>query len=62
MGRWKGSTFKEYIREELHVFSKGMSRDMKRLFRFVNISGGVFHDITSTTVDSDYNLNVVAAA
>ena len=28
MGHWKGSTFKEYIREELHVFSEGMSCDM----------------------------------
>jgi hypothetical protein len=62
MGRWKGSTFKEYIREELHVFSKGMSRDMKRLFKFVNISGGVFHDVTASTIASEYDVNVAAAA
>lgn len=57
MGRWKGSTFKEYIREELHVFSKGMSRNMRRLFKFVNISGGVLHDVTSTTIATEYNVN-----
>jgi hypothetical protein len=61
MGRWKGATFKEYIREELHVFSHGMSRDMKRLFKFVNISGGAFHDVTSTVITSDYNINAAAA-
>jgi hypothetical protein len=25
MGRWRGATFKEYIREELACFSEGMS-------------------------------------
>lgn len=29
MGRWKGKTFKEYIREDLHCFSEGMSRNNK---------------------------------
>lgn len=46
MGRWKSATFKEYIREELHCFSNGMSRKMKQTFNFVNIAGGAFHDIT----------------
>lgn len=61
MGRWKGATFKEYIREELHVFSEGMSHDMKRKFQFVNISGGVFHDVTAAAVASEYNTNAAAA-
>ncbi|KAL3793071.1 hypothetical protein HJC23_003079 [Cyclotella cryptica] len=61
MGRWKGATFKEYIREELHVFSKGMSKDMKRKFQFVNISGGVFHDVTEVAVASAYTVNAAAA-
>ena len=26
MGRWRGATFKEYIREELACFSEGMSK------------------------------------
>jgi hypothetical protein len=62
MGRWKGATFKEYIREELHVFSEGMSHDMEQKFQFVNISGGVFHDVTAVAVASEYNTNAAAAA
>jgi hypothetical protein len=61
MGRWKGATFKEYIREELHVFSRGMSRDMKRKFQFVNISGGVFHDVTEAAIATEYTVNAAAA-
>jgi hypothetical protein len=61
MGRWKGPTFKEYIREELHVFLQGMSRDMKQKFQFVNISGGVFHDVTLEVVATEYSVNAAAA-
>ena len=39
MGRWRGDTFKEYIREELACFSAGMSKAMKKTFKFVNITG-----------------------
>ena len=45
MGRWRGATFKEYIREELAVYSENMSRDMRTKFGFVNIAGNAFHDI-----------------
>lgn len=45
MGRWRGETFKEYIREQLDVFSKGMSKNMKQKFNFVNVEGGVNSDI-----------------
>ena len=45
MGRWRGATFKEYIREELACFSDGMSRNMTKRFNFVNITGGSYHDI-----------------
>jgi hypothetical protein len=38
MGHWKGATSKEYIREELACYSAGMTRDMKRNFKFVNIA------------------------
>ena len=55
MGRWRGATFKEYIREELVRFSKGVSTDMKKTFRFVNVAGNAFHDITNTVVLLDYN-------
>jgi hypothetical protein len=61
MGRWRGATFKEYIREELHVFSKGMSINMKQTFKFVNISGGAFHDVTTSVLDMEYNVNAAAA-
>ena len=46
MGRWRGATFKEYIRKELACFSAGMSSNMMRQFNFVNIAGGAYHDIT----------------
>jgi hypothetical protein len=55
MGRWRGVTFKEYIREELACFSAGMSSDMKRSFRFVNVAGNAFHDITNNVVLSEYD-------
>ena len=48
----------EYIREELACFSKGMSKSMKQLFGFVNIAGGMFHDITDKVIDTNYNINV----
>jgi hypothetical protein len=28
MGRWRGDTFKEYVRKELHCFSDGMAKAM----------------------------------
>ena len=37
MGRWRGATFKEYIREQLACYSEGMTTKMKRNFKFVNV-------------------------
>jgi hypothetical protein len=51
MGRWRGDTFKEYVRNELACFSSGISRDMKQ---FVNVSGNAFSDITNTYVNVEY--------
>ena len=48
MGRWRGATFKEYIREELACYARNMSRDMKQKFNFVNIAGNVFTEIQHT--------------
>ena len=62
MGRWKGATFKEYIREELACYSAGMTTNMKRNFKFVNISGNAYHDVTTTCLVEDYNVNCAAAA
>jgi hypothetical protein len=53
MGRWKGATFKEYIREELTCYSAGMSTNMKCNFKFVNISGNAYHDIMTTCIERD---------
>jgi hypothetical protein len=52
MGRWRGATFKEYIREELAVYSTNMSRDMRKQFGFVNIAGNAFHDIDEGALDT----------
>jgi hypothetical protein len=62
MGRWKGATFKEYIREELACYSAGMSSSMKRRFKFVTISGNAYNDVTATCLEADYNVNASLAA
>ena len=51
MGRWRGATFKEYIREELACYAAGMSGDMKQKFNFVNIAGNAFHEINDLIFD-----------
>ena len=61
MGRWRSDTFKEYICAELSDFSKGMSKDMKKVLNFVNIEGGVFHDVTRHAINSPYD-NATGAA
>lgn len=43
--------FKEYIREELAIYSEGMSRDMKRKFGFVNIAGNAFHEVDAEALE-----------
>ena len=48
MGRWRGATFKEYIREELVCYAHNMSRDMKQKFNFVNKAGNAFTEIPHT--------------
>jgi hypothetical protein len=52
MGRWRGETFKEYVREELHCFSDGIAKNMKQSFHFVNVTGHAFHDIPLDTLSS----------
>lgn len=58
LGRWRGETFKEYIREQLSDFSDGMSKSMQKRFGFVNVEGGAYCDITTTVVGMDYNVAV----
>jgi hypothetical protein len=61
MGRWRSATFMTYIREELSCFSAGMSTRMKTKFNFVNITGGVYTDITPTLVNLPYTTNATTA-
>ncbi len=62
MGRWQGAMFKEYIREELAIFSEGMSTSMKKKFDFVNIAGNTFNAITEDLINREYEINVSAAS
>jgi hypothetical protein len=54
--------FNEYIQEELACYSAGMTKIMKRNFKFVNIAGNAYHDVTGTCIEEDHNINCVAAA
>ena len=61
-GDWRSATFTECIREELACFAQGMSKDMKRKFNSVNISGGANNglvDVTRNTIFSAYDSNDV---
>jgi hypothetical protein len=62
MGWWWGATFKEYIREELAIFSEGMLTSMKKKFDFVNIAGNAFNAITDDLIDHEYEINVSTAS
>jgi hypothetical protein len=61
MGRWKGATFKEYIREELACYSAGMSSNMKQSFKFVNVSGNAYNNVTDRCLEEDYDVNSMVA-
>ena len=50
MGQWKGSRFKEYIREELANYTDVTSTATKTKFNFMNIAGNAFRDITETVL------------
>ena len=39
--RWRSETFKEYISEQLNLFTRGMSKTMSCRFNLVNVEGGV---------------------
>ena len=57
MGIRRGETFKDYIREELHFFTEGMSTATNQYLKVVKIAVGEYIelvDVTRTTVVSDY--------
>jgi len=60
MGRWKSKTFLEYISSQLSEFSQGMSFSMSKVLNFVNVEGGVCHDITNIAINTEY-ANAAAA-
>ena len=62
MGRWRGETFKEYVREQLSNFSEGMSCSMKKCMGFVNIEGEICLDISRTVIGMEYNNGITGAA
>jgi hypothetical protein len=47
---WRGTTFKEYIREQLVFYLEGVTTKMKHKFKFVNVHGSAYHNVTSTCV------------
>jgi hypothetical protein len=61
MSRWKGATFKEYIREELACYLTGMSSKMKQNFKFVNISRNTYNNVTGRCLEEDYSVNLLVA-
>lgn len=60
MGIWRSTTFKEYIQNELHCYAIGMLTNMQQSFNFVNIAGGVYHDVTTKLLTAPYNINLSA--
>ena len=62
MEQRQGATFKEYIREELACFTKGMSKSIKTKFDFVNIAGNAFNTIMDDLIYREYEVNVFAAS
>mmetsp|Transcript_36829 Transcript_36829/g.82805 ORF Transcript_36829/g.82805 Transcript_36829/m.82805 type:complete len:416 (-) Transcript_36829:347-1594(-) len=60
MGRWQSKTFLEYISSQLSEFSQGMSVSMSKVLNFVNVEGGVCHDITNIAINTEY-ANAAAA-
>jgi hypothetical protein len=61
LGRWRGETFLEYIRESLSDFSEGMSEKMSKCVGYVSLEGGVYNDVTDMVLASEYNANNVSA-
>ncbi len=39
-----------------------MSTNMKQKFKFVNVSGNAYNDVTVACVENDYNANISKAA
>ena len=44
----------EYTPKDIACYPEGMSRDMIRKFKFVNVDGGAYHDVTIMVMLIDY--------
>ena len=62
MGRWRGETFKEYVRENLSNYAEGMSKAMMKKHYFVNIDSGTYTDVSSICESTEYGQRVMPAA
>jgi hypothetical protein len=62
MGQWHSATFMEYIREELACFSAVMLTKMQKKFGFVNVTGGMYTDVTDDLINTLYSANVLVPA
>lgn len=61
MGRWRGATFKEYVRENLSNYSEGMSKAMSEVHGFVCLDSAAFTDVTSLCEQMQYGCVINAA-
>jgi hypothetical protein len=52
MGQWCGATFKEYICKELACYATEMSKDMKKINKFVNIARNALKDIANKMLNA----------
>ncbi len=59
MGRWRGATFKEYVRNESHVFLRACLETCKKIKKikngFINVAGNSFSDITDICINTEYS-------
>jgi hypothetical protein len=62
MGRWRGETFKEYVRENLSNYAEGMSKAMMKKHYFVNINSGTYTDVSSICETTAFGQRVAVAA
>ena len=57
LGHWQGKILKEYIFDGINLLSKGMSWDMQWTLSFINVTGGMWSDVSDVLVYMDYNPN-----
>ncbi len=61
-GQVEGCDVQRVHQGRLACYSAGMSSKMKQNFKFVNISGTAYNDVTGKCLEEDYNINLSMAA